>query len=182
MTYFVFIQDNKINGVGQCYCPNEDILSIKVSEEVFNAIIEDKRRYIYQDGAIVINPNYEDEKALEEHARIQELSMTRSDFFDGTIKAFGLNEQLLTPIISRILDIVGVDNTTKLVALNNFENALNFYRKHALFDILSNIELPIGVDGTNIKITPEQFDKFFDETNKKNPEAYKELLPKEEGE
>jgi hypothetical protein len=41
------------------------------------------------------------------------------------------------------------------------------------------VELPIGVDGTNMKITPEQFDKFFDETNKKNPDAYVELLPKE---
>ena len=115
---------------------------------------------------------------MEEHARIQELSMTKSDFFDATIKAFGMTKEALQVVISRVLDVMQIDNTTKLIALNNYENAINFYRKHTLFSILSNIELPIGTNGENVKITSEQFDKFFDETNKKNPDAYKELLTK----
>ena len=175
--YYIFVQNGKLNGAGQCPCLNEDVKNIEVSEDTFNDYLADKTKYIYNNGSIELNPNYEDEKALIEHARIQELSMTRSDFFDGTIKAFGLNEQLLTPIISRVLDIVWVDNITKLVALNNFENALNFYRKHTLFTLLANIDLPLGSNGESIRITSEQFDKFFDETDKKNPEAYKELLP-----
>lgn len=178
MVYYAFIQDNKINGVGQCKCLNKEIQNIEIIEEVFNTIIEDKRKYIYQDGTVITNPNYEDEKALEEHHRIQELSMTKSDFFDATIKAFGLTKEALQVVISRVLDVMQIDNTTKLIALNNYENAINFYRKHTLFDILSNIELPIGTNGENVKITSEQFDKFFDETDKKNPDAYKELLPK----
>lgn len=178
MTYFAFIEDGQINGVGQCPCLNDEVLNLEISEEIYNEISKDNRKYIYQDDAIVINPNYEDEKALEEHHRIQELSMTRSDFFDGTIKAFGMTKEALQVVISRVLDVMQIDATTKLIALNNYENALNFYRKHTLFDILSNIELPIGTNGEGVRITSEQFDKFFDETNKKNPDAYKELLPK----
>lgn len=177
MTYYIHIENDKIFSSGECPM-GEPFQSIEVSEELYNDFIKDNIKYRYNNGSIELNPDYEDEKALIEHVRIQELSMTRSDFFDGTIKAFGLNEQLLTPIISRVLDIVGVDNVTKLVALNNYENALNFYRKHTLFSILSNIELPIGTNGEGVRITSEQFDKFFDETNKKNPDAYKELLPK----
>lgn len=63
MTYYAFIQDNKINGVGQCKCLNDDILNLEVSEEVYNAYIEDKDRYIYKDGEIIPNPDYEKIKA-----------------------------------------------------------------------------------------------------------------------
>lgn len=178
MTYYAFIQNNEINGVGQCLCLNDEVLNLEISEEIYNEISKDSKKYIYQDGAIVVNPNYEDEKALEEHNRIQELSMTKSDFFDATIKAFGMTKEALQVVISRVLDVMQIDATTKLIALNNYENALNFYRKHTLFSILSNIELPIGTNGEGVRITSEQFDKFFDETNKKNPDAYKELLPK----
>lgn len=178
MAYYIFVENGKINGSGECYCEGDDIQCIEVTEEVYNEFSKDNKKYIYQDGVIVTNPNYENEKAEEERQRIQELSMTRSDFFDGTIKAFGMTKEALHVVISRVLDVMQIDATTKLIALNNYENALNFYRKHALFDILSNIELPIGTNGENVRITSEQFDKFFDETNKKNPDAYKELLTK----
>ena len=124
----------------------------------------------------VINPHYEEEQAEEEAARIQALSMTRSDFFDGTIKAFGLDSDDLLFIIAAVLDNIGISEIEKKVALNNFRNALNFYRKHTLFTILSGRPIPIS-STTTILITADQWDKFFDETHKRNPEAYKELLP-----
>ena len=124
----------------------------------------------------VINSHYEEEQAEKEAARIQALSMTRSDFFDGTIKAFGLDSDDLLFIIAAVLDNIGVSEIEKKVALNNFRNALNFYRKHTLFTILSGRPIPIS-STTTILITADQWDKFFDETHKRNPEAYKELLP-----
>ena len=60
--------------------------------------------------------------------------------------------------------------------MNNYDNALNFYIKHPLFDLLSGLSIPIS-ETQSIMINAEQWDKFFDETSKKNPEAYKELLP-----
>lgn len=120
-----------------------------------------------------------EQKAQEEHERIQELFMTRSDFFDATIKAFGADEDDLLIAISGTMTPMSLDNTEQKIALNNYKNALNFYRKHPLFTILSNVPIQIS-EALTIAITSEQWDKFFDETDKKNPDAYKELLPKDE--
>ena len=130
---------------------------------------------IIQDDKPVLNPNYEIEQQELEKARIQGLSMTRSDFFDGTIRAFGLGKNELQIAIESVLSNLNINETEKAVALNNYENALNFYRKHPLFTMLSGVKIPISID-SYILITSEQWDKFFDETNKKNPDAYKELI------
>lgn len=145
-----------------------------------NFIVEQNHQkgYIIEDTdqALVAWGYAEEEKEQQEHERIQNLSMTRSDFFDGTIKAFGLDSDDLLFIIAAVLDNIGISEIEKKVALNNFRNALNFYRKHTLFTILSGRPIPIS-STTTILITADQWDKFFDETHKRNPEAYKELLP-----
>lgn len=112
----------------------------------------------------------------KERGRILELSMTKSDFFDGTIKAFGADQDDLLPAIQAILNEMPLSDTDKKVALNNYKNAKDFYRKHALFAILSDREIILTPEVT-INISSQQWDKFFDETDKKNPDAYKELLP-----
>ena len=102
--------------------------------------------------------------------------MTRSDFFDGMIKAFCLGSEELLIVIQNILETQTIDSTEKKVAINNYKNALNFYRKHPLFSMLSNIDINFN-EKIVVKFTEEQWDNFFVATNKKNPEAYKELLP-----
>ena len=47
------------------------ITNIEVSEEVYNAYIQDNDRYIYKDGAIIENPDYEEEKANERKAEFE---------------------------------------------------------------------------------------------------------------
>ena len=110
----------------------------------------------------------------KEHARIQALSMTRSDFFDNTIKAFGMDEADFRPVVENILTVLGVDNIARKIALNNYENALNFYRKHTIFTLLSGVEIPLG-ETLKVKIEAEQWDRFFDQADKRNEEAYKIL-------
>ena len=61
--YYFFIEDNKINGSGECRCLNEEIQNVEVSEEVYNAFIEDNDKYIYSNGKIIKNPNYQKIKA-----------------------------------------------------------------------------------------------------------------------
>lgn len=123
-----------------------------------------------------LNPNFEAEKEAKERKRILELSMSKSDFFDGTIKAFGADQDDLLPAIQAILNEMPLSDIDKKVALNNYKNAKDFYRKHALFAILSDREIVLTPE-VIINISSQQWDKFFDETSKKNPEAYKELLP-----
>lgn len=115
-----------------------------------------------------------EEQAQKEKERIQELRMTMSDFFDGTIGAWGVDKKDLTPIIEETLALLPLDEITKKIALNNFDNAQNYYRKHTLFTLLSNRTLKLN-DTMQVFVTDEHWDKFFNETDKGNKEAYKEL-------
>lgn len=118
----------------------------------------------------------EEEKQAKEKERINSLFMTRSDFFDGTIKAWGVDGDELLVIIQNLLTTMSIGEIEKKVAINNYKNALNFYRKHPLFEMLSDVVIPIN-ETTAIRIQAENWDMFFDETNKGNPEAYKWLYP-----
>ena len=170
MTYYFYIQDNKIIGKGQAKLLNGD--NIEVSQEVY----DESEKYIYQDGEIVINPNYEAEQAQKEKERIQELFMTRSDFFDGTIDAWGVGEDELLFLVQRMLTGLPLENNQKLKAINNFKNALNFYRKHDLFKML--IGTPIQLtETTQVIITEESLDKYFDEVAKGNKATAWQYLP-----
>ena len=118
----------------------------------------------------------DEQKELEEKERIQELFMTRSDFFDGTIDAWGVGEDELLLLVQRMLMGLPLENNQKLKAINNFKNALNFYRKHDLFKML--IGAPIQLTETmQVIITEESLDKYFDEVNKGNKETAWQYLP-----
>jgi hypothetical protein len=129
-----------------------------------------------ENGEIVINQNYEEEQKQKEHERIQELFMTRSDFFDGTIDAWGIGEDELLLVIQQLLGSLPFANNTKLKALNNFKNALNFYRKHTLFNLLVGQPIPL-TENIQITLTDEALDKYFDEVNKGNKDTAWQYLP-----
>lgn len=57
--YYAFIENDKINGIGQCRCLNDYIQNIEISEEIYNNI----DKYIWNGTEIVLNPNYEEEQA-----------------------------------------------------------------------------------------------------------------------
>lgn len=118
----------------------------------------------------------EEELAQQEKERIQELSMTRSDFFDGTIMAWGIGQDELLVLIQGLLATLPIENVKKLIAINNFKNALNFYRKHDLFKFLVNIPIQL-TETIQIILTDESLDKFFDEVNKGNKATAWQYLP-----
>ena len=102
--------------------------------------------------------------------------MTRSDFFDGTIDAWGIGEDELLLVIKQLLGGLPFAETTKLKALNNFKNALNFYRKHTLFNLLVGQPIPL-TENIQITLTDEALDKYFDEVNKGNKDTAWQYLP-----
>ena len=129
------------------------------SNEEYAELQEGKR--IWQNDEIVVNPNWEEEKAKKERERLDALFMTRSDFFDGFILAFNLGQVELRAIVENILNQINITDVEIKVALNNFDNALNFYRKHTLFTLLSGIEIPIN-ETMYLVFTSDIWDKFFD--------------------
>ena len=65
MKYYIFVEkDGSLNGCGQCEQLTQGVINVEVSEDVFNSFIEDNLRYVYSDGKIIPNPNYENEKQV----------------------------------------------------------------------------------------------------------------------
>lgn len=174
--YFIFIENGKLNGAGEAQIISDEIINFEVDKELYDAYLENQELYIWDGLQVVENPNYEEEQAAKEKARIQELSMTRSDFFDGTIRAWGLGQNELLVLIQNLLETLPIDNVMKLIAINNFQNALNFYRKHELFIMLVGVPIKLG-DNKMLIITEECLDKFFDEVDKGNKATAWQYLP-----
>ena len=101
-----------------------------------------------------------DEITIKERERLDSLYMTRSDFFDGFILAFGLGQIELRIIVENILNSINITPIEIKIALNNYDNALNFYRKHTLFTLLNNVPIPIS-DTIVLVFTNDIWDSFF---------------------
>lgn len=122
MTYYAFIQDNEINGVGQCPCLNEDIQNIEISEEVFNSIIEDKDTYIWNGVDVVVNPDYEEIKKRKHRQELDALTLTPADVERALYKAKQMDFDDLKALIVQALPTVDIK------ALSIEFRAKDFYR------------------------------------------------------
>ena len=148
MTYYVFIENGRINGTGQCKCLNAEISNIEVEDEVYNNI----EKYIWDGTNLVLDPEYEDKQAQKERERIALLSLARGDVFRGLLQAKGITKDQ----IKTMIDVMPANTPEEIIAKEmtkiDFEDALNFYRGNALIDTL----------GLALGITSEQLDKFFE--------------------
>ena len=147
-------QDNKI----KFYTENElpiEFYNLDKSEYTEEEYVLDGEEYVLKDE------EWERRQAEKERERLNELSMTRSDFFDGMIMAFGLDSKELRVIVENVLNSINITPVQIRVALNNYDNALNFYRKHTLFELLSGIKISVTED-KSIFITSKQWDRFFE--------------------
>ena len=71
--------------------------------ETEKAIYALEANEIMVEGEPIVDPDYEEKQRQKELARIMALSMTRSDFFDGMIKAFGIDSDELLVVIEEVL-------------------------------------------------------------------------------
>lgn len=160
--YYIFYEKDTgiLNGAGQCKCLNENIVNIEVAESLYNNYVSDPSKYIYDNGEIVENPNYEEEQKQKERERLDNLSMTRGDVFEALILAKGLGKAQIRAMIEQ----ASLDDITMALYLNRFDEALEFYRGYPIFDML----------GQALNITSEMLDKFFETKD------YRELIAKDE--
>jgi hypothetical protein len=91
--YYIYIENEQINGCGQAFQTTEGVINCQVSENVFNEFIEDNLKYIYQNGEIIENPNYEEEKQkVLNKLRINEIQSELDDLDAKRIRAICENE------------------------------------------------------------------------------------------
>lgn len=72
MKYYIYIENDKLNGAGCAKCLNKDIQNIEVSEQICQEFISDSEKYIFSNGEIIQNPDYE--KILKEREKTTKIS------------------------------------------------------------------------------------------------------------
>ena len=134
----------------QVKCLNAECINMEVSKDVYDNL----EKYIYQDGELVLNPNYEAEQQAKEQERIAMLSLTAADVERGIYKATGMD---FDDIVAKVTEIASGDAlamTIDIKALKIELKANNFYRGNPYVDAV----------GSLLGFTKEQLDAFF-ETN-----------------
>ena len=120
-------------------------------------IKEVQEGYVIYDFEVMTVEEMEAKQAQKERERLNNLSMTRGDVFEALILAKGLGKVQIRSMIEQ----AELDELTKALYLNRFDEALDFYRGYPLFDLLGEI----------LGIASEQLDKFFETKD------YTTLLP-----
>ena len=104
--------------------------------------------YVIYDFELMTVEEKEAKEAQKERERLDKLSMTRGDVFEALILAKGLGKAQIRAMIEN----AELDDITKALYLNRFDEALQFYRGYPIFDML----------GQALGITGEMLDKFFE--------------------
>ena len=148
--YYFHIQNNQIVGKGQARLLNAE--NIEVSEDVYN----ESEKYIYQDGEVVLNPNYEAEQEQKERERIAKLTCTKRVF------ALMLQELGITYIMLK--QLIATNEQAQL----EWDLCIELQRSNPLLDVMA---LQLG-------ITSEQLDGLFRYANGEiTIEQFRELIP-----
>ena len=140
MTYYAHINtiDNSI-GKGQVPCTSDNIVCLEIPEEVYNNI----DHYIYQDGEIILDPDYEQKQEQKERERVAMLHMTPLDFLKAIIK-MGISYDTIKGIMEANPE---VDMEMKYCQ--------NVYRGHPM----------VNQFATQFGVSQEQLDYIFKKAN-----------------
>jgi hypothetical protein len=79
LKYYIYYENGELNGGGCCIQLTEGVENIEVTEEVFNSYLEDKDRYVYSNGEIIENPNYEEDHKKTLRKELDQLTLTPAD-------------------------------------------------------------------------------------------------------
>lgn len=131
----------------QCRCLNAEVENIEISKEIY----EEFDKYIYQDGEIILDTEYELKKQAKEAEQIAMLKLTRGDVFRGLLQAKGITRNQIRALIEAMPETTDYERITKELALIDFDEALDFYRGNTLIDTL----------GEELGISKSQLDEFF---------------------
>lgn len=151
--YYFTIKDENIINAGEVKSLN--FQCIEVSKEQYNlAALKGNNYFLYRNGELILNPNYEEEEAQKEAERIAQLHLTRGDVFRGLLLARQVTRQQIRALIEAMPDDTPEQAIAKEYALIDFDESLDFYRGVALIDTL----------GQQLGISSEAMTQFF-ETN-----------------
>lgn len=106
MKYYIFVENGKLNGCGQCRQLTDGVENIEVPEELYNAYIKDSDKYIWNGSEIVENPDYEEIKKQKKRLEIDALTLTPADVERALYKAEGIDFEDLKALIAEKLPTI----------------------------------------------------------------------------
>lgn len=168
---FVNIRNGKIVDFNSKYL-DEDIIRVEVSEETYNAYVENPEMYIWDGYEVVIDPDYEAKQAQKEKARIAMLSCTKRDFA-LMLQELGVN------YFTQLKPLIESNPQAQL----EWELCERLYRFNPMLDLMASQlgVTPEQLDGlfryANGEITIEQFRELIPQPDVDNPEEVEEEKP-----
>lgn len=172
MTYYIYIEDNKPNGCGQCRQLTEGVINLEVEESLYNAYAENPDMYIWDGEAVIIDPEWEAKQAQKEKERIAMLSCTKRDFA-LMLQELGVN------YFTQLKPLIESNPQAQL----EWELCERLYRFNPMLDLMASQlgVTPEQLDGlfryANGEITIEQFRELIPEPDVDNPEEVEEEKP-----
>lgn len=79
LKYYIYYENGELNGGGCCEQLTEGVENVEVTEEVFNSYLEDNDKYVYSNGEIIENPNYEEDHRRTVRQELDQLTLTPAD-------------------------------------------------------------------------------------------------------
>lgn len=145
MTYYIYIENDKPNGCGQCKQLTEGVINLEVENEVYESFISNPEMYIWDGEAIIVDPEFESKQAEKEKERIGSLKCTK--------RVFAL-----------MLQELGIDYLTQLKPLIEsnpqaqleWELCVELERNNPLLDVMA----------ASLDVLPEELDAIFRFANK----------------
>lgn len=148
MTYYIHIENDNIISCGEVPM-GEGFTSIEVTEELYDAYKQDQDRYIYDNGEIIENPDYEEIKRQKEQERIGNLTMTK--------RVFALGLQQLGISYTQLKELIATSEQAQL----EWDLCVELQRSNPLLDVMAS----------QMGVTPEQLDNMFKMANGENPDV-----------
>lgn len=139
MTYYIFIQNEKLNGCGQCRQLTEGVINLEVEEALYNAYAENPDMYIWDGAEVIVDPEWEAKQEAKEKERIAKLTCTK--------RVFALMLQELGISYTMLKELIATNEQAQL----EWDLCVELERKNPLLDVMA---LQLG-------ITPEQLDGLF---------------------
>lgn len=110
--YYVFVENGKINGKGQCPCASDGLTCVEVSQEVYDNL----DHYIWDGSELIINPNYDQEHY---EAMVEECRRNRENAYADEVDCITAHIQRLkdeeqTPEIEQEIKDLQAERTAKV--------------------------------------------------------------------
>ena len=145
MAYYIFVENEKINGAGQARILNEETINFEVDESLYNAFVESPDMYIWDGNEVVVDQDYEAKQAQKERKRIALLNMTGADVERAIYKVKGID---FDDILAMVKDNPAIDEK----ALKIEFKANNFFRGNPYIEKV----------GSLLGFTEGMLNKFFE--------------------